>query len=305
MLRKMGLALALVCTVGAGVLLMSSCGTAGDQPSPAALAPSPPQLERFLMRKGEQPGFRRVDRAETFTGVAAFVKDNGMTSADARRLRSAGFISFMYQPTRGPRTDGLTNVALFATAEGARADLANEQKRSNIIKQLPGAKIRRLARPRHPGRARLDCFDGRGPHRQRYWVQGRCMHVLGNQGPGPFAGPLSTGAKARSTSGRSDSARSSLLRAVRARHQPALPGRCARAAQRRSRSDTPCRPGTPHTHTSVKDPEAARLRHLRRRGYAGARAAHRRDGHRSAGGKSLHHACRHRRQEVFGVTSSS
>jgi len=28
------------------------------------------------------------------------------------------------------------------------------------------------------------------------WVQGRCMLVLGNQGPGPFAGPLSTGARA-------------------------------------------------------------------------------------------------------------
>ena len=29
-----------------------------------------------------------------------------------------------------------------------------------------------------------------------WWVQGRCMLVLGNQGPGPFAGPLSTGARA-------------------------------------------------------------------------------------------------------------
>ncbi len=28
------------------------------------------------------------------------------------------------------------------------------------------------------------------------WVQGRCMLVLGNQGPGPFAGPLSKGARA-------------------------------------------------------------------------------------------------------------
>jgi len=27
-------------------------------------------------------------------------------------------------------------------------------------------------------------------------VQGRCYLVLGNQGPGPFAGPLSTGVQA-------------------------------------------------------------------------------------------------------------
>ena len=27
-------------------------------------------------------------------------------------------------------------------------------------------------------------------------VQGRCVPVLGNQGPGPFVGPLSTGARA-------------------------------------------------------------------------------------------------------------
>ena len=29
-----------------------------------------------------------------------------------------------------------------------------------------------------------------------FWVQGRCLMVLGNEGPGPFAGPLSTGAQA-------------------------------------------------------------------------------------------------------------
>src|SRR5918996_3911529 len=59
-----------------------------------------PNLDRFLMRKGEEPGFRpgalpgALPRSrETITGVRALVRELGLTQADARRLRSAGFIA--------------------------------------------------------------------------------------------------------------------------------------------------------------------------------------------------------------------
>jgi hypothetical protein len=163
--------------------------------------PSRAQLTRFLMRKDEEPGFRQgaspgaVPRSGgTITGVRAFVKDMHLAPADARRLRGEGFISFTVQPIRGPRTAGVTNVALFATAEGAKHSLAHEL-RTDVIRAFgPVANLRHFTVPGIPG---ARGWTASKPHVGNvYWVQGRCMLVLGNQGPGPFAGPLSTGARA-------------------------------------------------------------------------------------------------------------
>jgi hypothetical protein len=132
-------------------------------------------LSRFLMRRDEEPGFRpglapgAFPRSpETITGAAAFAKDSPTPSADARRLRSEGFISFTVAPIRGPhKSAGVTNVALYETARGARHSMAND--------------LRRDSKP-HVANA--------------LWVQGRCYFTLGNQGPGPLAGRLSKGVQA-------------------------------------------------------------------------------------------------------------
>jgi hypothetical protein len=158
-------------------------------------------LDRFLMRKDEEPGFRpgaRPDQAPrsrgTITGVNAFVNDMHLAPTDARRLRSEGFISFMSQPIRGPQTAGVTNVALYETAEGAKHSLAHEL-RPDVIRALgPVESLRYFAVPGVPGARGWTASE---PHVGNVqWVQGRCMLVLGNQGPGPFAGPLSKGARA-------------------------------------------------------------------------------------------------------------
>jgi hypothetical protein len=158
-------------------------------------------LDRFLMRKDEEPGFRpgaRPDQAPrsrgTITGVNAFVKDMHLAPADLRRLRSEGFISFTSQPIRGPRTAGVTNVALYETTEGAKHSLAHEL-RPDVVRALgPVENLRYFAVPGVPG---ARGWTGSKPHVGNVqWVQGRCMLVLGNQGPGPFAGPLSKGARA-------------------------------------------------------------------------------------------------------------
>jgi hypothetical protein len=158
-------------------------------------------LDRFLMREGEEPGFRPGARPDalprsrgTITGVEAFVKDMPLAPADARRLRSEGFISYTFQPLSGPRTAGITNVTLYATAEGAKHSLAHEL-RTDVIRAFgPVANLRRFPVPGIPG---ARGWTASKPHVGNVnWVQGRCMLVLGNQGPGPFAGPLSTGARA-------------------------------------------------------------------------------------------------------------
>jgi hypothetical protein len=159
-------------------------------------------LDRFLMRKGEEPGFRRgagPDQAPqsggTITGVEAFVQDMHLAPADARRLSREGFVSFASQPIRGPReAAGITNVALFATAEGAKHNMAHELRTDVIRAQGPVANLRRFTVPGIPGARGWTASE---PHvGNLWWVQGRCVLVLGNHGPGPFAGPLSTGARA-------------------------------------------------------------------------------------------------------------
>ncbi len=116
------------------------------------------------MRKDEEPGFRPGARPEaaprsggTITGVKAFVKDMHLAPADARRLRSEGFISFTSQPIRGPRgTAGITNVALFATAAGAQHNMAHELRTVVIRAFGPVANLRRFTVGGHSRCTRLD-----------------------------------------------------------------------------------------------------------------------------------------------------
>jgi hypothetical protein len=210
MRRVRWLAVALTVTaIGLG-----ACGGDGDEKtSPSSSATAVPEaanveapsgaenLNRFLMQKDEEPGFRlgaapgaAPASGETITGVEAFAQEMRLPPADAERLRREGFISFTVAPIRGPRTAAVTNVALYETPEGAEHDMAHELRPDVIRSVGPPENLRYFTVPGIPG--------GRGwtassPHVGNvYWVQGRCMLVLGNQGPGPLAGPLSTGARA-------------------------------------------------------------------------------------------------------------
>ncbi len=180
-----GLLLAATAAAGCGSDDKPAAKTASERPAKVDLA-------QFLMRDDEQPGFRRVESIITETGVATFAKTNSLPPADARRLRRDGFISITVQPIDGPGTRGVTNVQLFKTASGARDWLAAEQRATLIHGIFPGAKIRRFTVPGIPGARGWAAADVGNVH----WVQGRCLLVLGNQGAGPFAAPLATGARA-------------------------------------------------------------------------------------------------------------
>jgi hypothetical protein len=189
------------------VIGLAACGdedgdeTAAHAAASGNAATGAQDLDRFLMRKDEEPGFRRgaapgalPPSGGTITGVKAFVEDMHLAPADVRRLRSEGFISYAFEPIRGPRTAGITNVALYATAEGAKHSLAHDLRTDVIQAFDPVANLRRFTVPGIPG---ARGWTASKPHVGNvWWVQGRCVLVLGNQGPGPFAGPLSTGARA-------------------------------------------------------------------------------------------------------------
>jgi hypothetical protein len=195
------------------VIGVAACGDDSDDLSTAPRAANDtPRAEeqdlgRYLMRKGEEPGFRpgaapgaMPRERETLTGVRAFVREMHLPAADERRLRSEGFLSFTAQPIRGPRSAGITNVAMYETAQGAERSLAHELRPDVIGAGGPLEDVRFFSVPGIPG-ARGWTASLRGEPASRrignvLWVQGRCMHVLGNQGPGPFVGPLSRGARA-------------------------------------------------------------------------------------------------------------
>ena len=196
-----------VVAMATALIGLAACGGDDGDESTAQVASNgtagsgAPDLDRFLMRGGEEPGFRRgaAPGAEpgpggSITGVRAFAAEMHLPPADARRLRNEGFISFASQPIRGPQAAGTSNVAVFATAEGAKHNIAYELRTDVIRAHAPVANLRLYDEPSIPG---ARGWSASKPHvGNLWWVQGRCVLVLGNQGPGPFVGPLSAGARA-------------------------------------------------------------------------------------------------------------
>jgi hypothetical protein len=195
------------------VIGIAACGNDGDnKPTAPEAANATPRadaqdLGRYLMRRGEEPGFRpgaapgAIPRERgTITGVKALVNEWRLPAADERRLSSEGFISLTFRPIRGPRSAGVTNVSLYETAEGAKRSLAHELRPDVIRAAGPVANVRFFSVPGIPGaRGWTASLPGEPASRavgNVLWLQGRCLHVLGNQGPGPFVGPLSRGARA-------------------------------------------------------------------------------------------------------------
>ena len=175
--------------------LGTGCGESTPEAAKTTARPDKVDFTRFLMRDGEQPGFRRVESVQT-EPAATFAANAPLTDADKRRLRSDGMGPATFQPTEGPSTRGVTSVTLFDTAEGAEHWLAYEQRDAFIRQALPGSSIRHFDVPGVPGARGWTATGGAHKVGNVFWVQGRCMMILGNEGPGPFAGPLSTGARA-------------------------------------------------------------------------------------------------------------
>jgi hypothetical protein len=192
---------------------IAACGSDGDsKPTVRQAAKATPRAEaqglgRYLMRRGEEPGFRpgaapgaMPSERVTVTGVNALVAELHLPLADEQRLSDEGFVSYMAGPIRGPGSAGITSIELYETAEGARRSLAHELRPDVIRAGAPLRNLRFFDVPGIPGaRGWTASLAGEPDSRALgnvYWLQDRCVHALGNQGPGPFVGPLSRGARA-------------------------------------------------------------------------------------------------------------
>jgi len=174
---------------------LAACGENGSKSTASS------DLNRFLMREGEEPGFRpgalpgampRTRR--TLTGVEAVVKEFGLTQADAQRLRRDGFVSTTSGPIRGPRTAGVTTVDVYETEDGARNSQAHELSSEMIGASGPVKGLRYFTVAGVPGARGWTASEPRVAN--AIWVQGRCMFILGNQGPGPLVSQVSAGVRA-------------------------------------------------------------------------------------------------------------
>jgi hypothetical protein len=127
-------------------------------------------VDRFLMRKGEEPGFRPDGDASTVVGVNPFANGPELSRADAQQLRENGFISFTMRRTLAGDdvAAGVSEVLLFATPEGARSWMTHELRARTINARVPKTEIRRFTVARRSGRAGLDRErPARQSHRHR------------------------------------------------------------------------------------------------------------------------------------------
>ena len=189
---KAGLVVALV----GGAFMASGCGASAPKVAKATARSDTVDYARFLMRDGEQPGYRRVETVLT-EDAETFAEHARLTKAERSRMRSAGMGTATDQPTEGPNSRGVTSVTLFASAQGARQWMAQEQREDYIRRQMPeGGKLRRFVVPGIPGAHGWSASKGSRIVGNIFWVQGRCMMILGNEGPSPLAGSLAAGAEA-------------------------------------------------------------------------------------------------------------
>jgi hypothetical protein len=186
------------------MLIGPACGDDGDDEPAAPEAANGNarsgvrDVDRFLMRNGEEPGFRPDGDAFTVVGVDAFAESARLSRAEVQQLRENEFISFTQRRTLAGRdAAGVSEVRLFATPEGARNETTYELRASTIHALLPKTKIRRFTVRGVPGARGWTGSDLHGnPIGTVHWVQGRCMLVLVSEGEVSFVEALSTGARA-------------------------------------------------------------------------------------------------------------
>ena len=187
--------------VTALMLCGSGCGGA-DEPGAAESTNGNEEsgsrdVDRFLMRDDEQPGFRPDGDALTVVGVNALADHWQLAPADAQQLRERGFVSFTTRRTVGPNAAGVNEVLVFRSPDGARAQMEHDLRTSTIRATLPQTKIRRFTVSDVPGARGWTGTDLHGnPIGTVQWVQGRCMFLLVSEGDLPFVENLSTGARA-------------------------------------------------------------------------------------------------------------
>src|SRR5687767_10093800 len=104
----------------AGLACAFAAGCGDDAARVAAVATPKPakvsNLERFLMRTDEEPGFKLIASPQSASGA----ESAGLPPEGQEQLRRNGYISQTWQPIESDDTAGMINVGLYKTEAGAR-----------------------------------------------------------------------------------------------------------------------------------------------------------------------------------------
>ena len=226
-------------------------------------------LGRYLMRTGRGArvpawgGSRRnAPRTRNRHGRQGAHEGDALPAADERRLSSEGFLSLTFQPIRGPRSAGVTNVSLYETAEGAKRSLAHELRPDVIRAAGPVANVRFFSVRAFPARAAgpRPC-----PASRRAAASGTSSGCrVGACTSSGTRAPVPSSARCRGARGRSMNARAT---GARARSRPGHRG--ARACERHP-AVGPGDGGADHRRGAAQRPVISRYARVGRRGAAGA-----------------------------------
>jgi hypothetical protein len=174
---------AIVASLAAG-LMVAGCGDDDDDGGEAVTTEATTaagDLDRFLLRADEAPGFSPAGTPTRVSGAPAFVEEIHETKAEEQRLGDLGFEAFVAQELDGPSgAAGITNVELFSAEDGATREL--EHLLSTIDDEFASAE-----RFDVPGVPTATGFTAETPDGHKVanvrWSQGRCVMTLGSEPP--------------------------------------------------------------------------------------------------------------------------
>ena len=161
-----------------------------------------PDLERFLLASGEEPGYEpSAGPPEQLSSAEELAGRSKQPKAEARRLRDEGFVSFVRRELEGKNGPGVTSLILFDSEAGAKREAA--AARRNLDVEYRGWTLKHFDVPGVPGAFGWTARNRDAPDAPRgervgnvTWVEGRCVMTLGNAGTSSFEAPLTAGVTA-------------------------------------------------------------------------------------------------------------
>jgi hypothetical protein len=182
------------------------CGAAavlGALASPALSLPAASSLTSFVVRTGEETGFKPEAPPAVYSSIAAFVHGEHDTAQEARkdsaRLAAEGFhgaaIEYTILTHSSAAGAGLSSVVELGSPAAAARELAHDVL-SDIAAQGKRARIRRFTVSGVPGAVGFTATEARHPGGAANvsFSEGNCVLLVGDSlSKGDLAGPVKAG----------------------------------------------------------------------------------------------------------------
>ncbi len=151
-------------------------------------------LERLLLARNEEPGYQPSGPAEKLSTAEEYAARGPRPEVVTRRLRDAGFVTFVRRELEGKEGPGVTSIFVFRSAAGAKREAAAENRDLDV--EFRGWKLKRFDVPGVPSAFGWTATKSGERVGNVTWVEGRCAMTLGNAGATSFVAPLTAGVQA-------------------------------------------------------------------------------------------------------------